>query len=89
MAGADYKTCDNCGGKSYYDADLHWDFDEEDKPNGLWNLGDISALCMECAKTHKCVVVAMDMSEVAARQKEWADHAERVRAIRARRSVKP
>jgi len=34
MAGADYRSCDVCGGKAFYDADLN--YDTGNKVNGKW-----------------------------------------------------
>ena len=84
MAGGDYQSCDLCGGKSFYDANLGWDLNEEDAPNGLWGRGDVAALCMTCAKTHKCIVVHMTQEEREARKKEWEDHRERIKARKAK-----
>ncbi len=56
MALADYRLCDVCGNKCFYDAELSYDFDEH-KPTGLYNLGDWACICNECAKTHKVVIV--------------------------------
>ena len=62
MAAADYRLCDVCGGKAFYDANLNNDFDapaEEhirDSNYKLDYLGDWAVLCRDCAKTHKCVI---------------------------------
>lgn len=56
MAGADYRSCDICGCKTYYDADLNWDFKEYPE-HGL-RLGDWKVICIECAKTHEVVIVS-------------------------------
>ena len=53
MAAADYKLCDACGGKTFYDADLH--YEDPQSPNydplpvgvGAWVV-----LCKACAETH-------------------------------------
>ena len=41
MSGADYRECDRCEGKAYYDTDTDY--------------GDalVWVLCEECAKTHR------------------------------------
>lgn len=62
MALADYRLCDLCESKAFYDANLNNDFDapeEEyirDSGYALDNLGDWAVLCKECAKTHKCTI---------------------------------
>ena len=55
MAGADYRSCDVCGTKTFYDARLDYNYDEF-PPIGLPRLGDWKVICIECAKTHKVVV---------------------------------
>ena len=47
MAYADYYLCDMCGEKCFYDANIDWD---------CQHLGDMVAICKECAKTHKTVI---------------------------------
>ena len=59
MAGCDYRSCDKCGAKTFYDAALHFDDDRVDRymdplPVGC---GDWGALCMKCAKTHEIRIV--------------------------------
>lgn len=56
MARADYRLCDKCGGKAFYDATLDYDF-RTYRDTGLWNLGDWAVLCRECAKKFECVIV--------------------------------
>lgn len=59
MAAGDYRSCDVCGGKVFYDVNLNYDYDQR-MPNGepkLDYLGDWAVICDDCAKTHKCVVV--------------------------------
>lgn len=51
MAAADYRLCDVCGSKTFYDANLDYDF-KEYPGTGLYNLGDWSVICRNCAKTH-------------------------------------
>ncbi len=60
MASADYWLCDVCGNKSFYDANLDWDWDEgltrSDRrmlPSGA---GDMAAICVNCAVTYEVVV---------------------------------
>ena len=57
MAAADYRLCDVCGGKAFYDADLYY----PDEPNDAGEflpgfVGAWAVLCDECAKTHEVVV---------------------------------
>lgn len=62
MAGADYKSCDKCGCKTFYDAVLDYDFDEEEdnlrnKETGLWNTGDHKSLCNACSINYELVIM--------------------------------
>ncbi len=57
MAGADYRSCDKCGCKTFYDSNLDYDFSDPERPHGLWSLGDWAVICIDCAKTHKCIIV--------------------------------
>lgn len=54
MAEADYKSCDVCGCKTFYDANLNYDFEEY--PHHGLRLGDWKVICIECAKLYRCVV---------------------------------
>jgi hypothetical protein len=57
MAAADYRPCDRCGKKTFYDAELDYVFDPQaDRPLPR-GLGGWAAICPECAETHRCVVV--------------------------------
>lgn len=51
MASGDYRSCDICGCKTFYDANLSYDFDEY--PETGLRLGDWKVICVECAKTHE------------------------------------
>lgn len=67
MAYCDYKLCDVCGGKAFYDANLdYYDVVSSDagsreagKPSyfKLGYVGDWAVLCDDCAKTHKTAIV--------------------------------
>lgn len=72
MAYADYRLCDVCGNKAFYDAALNYDDENYDRPAfkvagepqkymhyRLDYLGDWAVLCNDCAKTYKCVIVAI------------------------------
>jgi hypothetical protein len=55
MASADYRLCDVCHSKAFYDGNLNYDFDNCDYETGAPKLEDVDAmkvLCDDCAKTH-------------------------------------
>ena len=55
MALVDYRLCDVCGNKAFYDATLH--YDHKAYPNtGLFNVGAWKVICRECAKTHTITI---------------------------------
>ena len=56
MAGADYRSCDKCGFKSFYDADLGYQGNHRNIVD-LPGLGDWAVICRRCALTYECVVV--------------------------------
>lgn len=60
MSRADYRLCDVCDEKAFYDASLNYEHDKSG-PTGLGYrldyLGDWVVICEDCAKTHECVVV--------------------------------
>ena len=71
MAAADYRLCDVCMGKAFYDANLNYEQGgdvEGSVRNGgmdmsntsLDRLGDWCVICEDCARTHKCVIVLKD-----------------------------
>lgn len=56
MASADYRLCDRCGAKAFYDASLNY----EEGPSGedrLDQLGDWRVICVRCARTHRTTIV--------------------------------
>jgi len=71
MAAADYRLCDVCDAKTFYDTTLGYEFEEDswapfdeiDKKRGwkLGNLGDWICICKECSEKYK--VVLMDREE--------------------------
>jgi hypothetical protein len=61
MAAADYRHCDVCGCKAFYDANLNYDF-EENELTGLANVGSWKVICIECAKTHDTCVMSKERS---------------------------
>ena len=68
MASADYRLCDVCGCKVFYDSRLNYEFDKIEpeefaKEEGVqrdykldW-LGDWAVICRDCAKTKRCLIV--------------------------------
>jgi hypothetical protein len=56
MAGADYRHCDICDAKAFYDAELHHDFYEY-PDTGLAHLGEDAVICRDCARTHRTAVL--------------------------------
>lgn len=69
MAGADYYSCDMCGSKTFYDADVPYRGGREGKktnpakkvgdiPVELWPLGVgyMKVLCKDCAETYKVII---------------------------------
>ena len=56
MAAADYRLCDACGCKTFYDSNLDYDF-QEYPACGLPQLGDWAVICMNCADKYECRVV--------------------------------
>lgn len=71
MAAADYKLCDVCSGKAFYDSDLNYE-DHHDAPDRkpykvagqkadwgyrLGYLGDWSVICDGCAETHQTRII--------------------------------
>lgn len=58
MAGADYRSCDVCGGKTFYDAGLGYEFPHRKEClTVLPGVGDWAVICKTCALTHECKVV--------------------------------
>lgn len=67
MSYCDYRHCDACDAKAFYDANLNY---EQPAPEGesirgwpetkLDSLGDWVVLCRECAKTHECKIVVKE-----------------------------
>lgn len=69
MASGNYRLCDICRGKSFYDANLNYEmhFGEEQKEisvkeNGQFKhydldyLGNWSVLCQDCSKTYEIII---------------------------------
>jgi len=57
MAAADYRLCDLCNGKAFYDADLNYDGRTDQWGHPLPDhVGDWAVICEECAKTNQVVI---------------------------------
>lgn len=75
MALADYRLCDVCEGKAFYDANLNYEMSTRTNPipESEWirgnsyikldDLGDWAVLCRDCAKTHECIIQAKNKGE--------------------------
>lgn len=74
MAMCDYRLCDVCGGKAFYDANLNYELGRDRHPPepytriagqpqawgyNIDHVGDWAVLCKECAKTHQAVIVPL------------------------------
>jgi hypothetical protein len=57
MASADYKPCNVCGCKTFYDANLDYDFEEYNKNTGLYNTAQLISICNECSNENVAVIV--------------------------------
>ena len=62
MALADYRLCDVCGCKTFYDASLNYEFPENSE-YVLERLGAWRVICVDCAKTHVVVVLEKEKAE--------------------------
>lgn len=58
MAAADYYSCDLCASKTFYDAELNYEWPTEPpyEPT-LPGVGGMKVLCVSCAKTHEVVIL--------------------------------
>lgn len=65
MALADYRLCDICGRKTFYDANLNYDDDFDPALERPCGCGDWVAICVECAKAYEVKIVKKDGPEVA------------------------
>jgi len=65
MAKSDYRCCDVCGSKVFYDAHLNYNFDEcmADGSPKLDYLGDWVVICDECSEMWKCVVLKREIAQ--------------------------
>lgn len=67
MAMADYKACDLCGAKAFYDADVTdrryvatWDPGVAEG----WDPVGIAVLCPDCNKTHEAIILPRLIADV-------------------------
>ncbi len=60
MAAADYRQCDVCDSKTFYDADLP--FEIKDGEWVLSNVGDWAVICVSCAQTHEVRIIRKEAS---------------------------
>ena len=90
MALADYRLCDVCDSKVFYDANLNYDdAREKNDPESFRMAGEVepwgarldylvdwAVICSDCAKTHKTIVVPID----AQIEQERSEHFDKERA---------
>ncbi len=63
MASANYRLCDVCGCKTFYDANLSYEPPTRemiaDGQHDYWlhGLGDWAVICVECSETHEVKIV--------------------------------
>jgi len=61
MALADYRLCDLCECKTFYDAELNYDFSTNLNSNGdllpSGNVGDMKVICKKCAVENIVVIM--------------------------------
>lgn len=72
MAGADYKSCEVCGSKTFYDAVLDYDFKEYNKVTGLHRTADHKSLCEECGKKYELLVAEKSITSGSGKKTEGA-----------------
>lgn len=73
MAGADYRRCDVCDRKAFYDANLNYEWEGDGTPfrvagkpaeptdMRLDYVGDWAVICTDCVKTHRTCVIPLDV----------------------------
>lgn len=57
MALCDYRLCDKCNQKVFYDSNLNYVWNKDTGLMDLEYLGDWAVICNDCAKTWKCIIV--------------------------------
>ena len=66
MASADYKLCDMCGAKTFYDADIdcpHYETSYAPERHPQYKPILVMALCGSCAETHTLVIQPRNASD--------------------------
>lgn len=58
MAMADYRLCDVCSGKTFYDANLDYQKPDAEHAHEWWlhGVGDWAVICTKCSETHEVIV---------------------------------
>ena len=70
MAGMDYKHCDKCGTKVFYDANFNYEFEVPNdervtgRPYAFEGLGDWKTLCKKCSKGYVVAIREKTMQRV-------------------------
>lgn len=59
MAATDYRLCDLCNCKTFYDSGLPYDF-RQYPDTGLDRVGEWKVICRDCAQTHTIVILCRD-----------------------------
>ena len=64
MSGGDYKSCEVCCGKTFYDADVYhyYTFNKSESVDEEF-LVEVKALCSSCKLKYKLVVVEKKISD--------------------------
>jgi len=57
MASSDYRLCDVCDCKVFYDSHLNYNWNEATQRNELENLGAWVVVCKKCAEQYKIKLV--------------------------------
>lgn len=66
MAMSDYRLCDVCGGKAFYDANLDYRFDPVAPEQLPYGCGAWAVLCRVCVATHEVSVQPLALTASAA-----------------------
>ena len=73
MALSDYRLCDVCGAKVFYDATLNYGiqpaFSGQKQVDGVYldYLGDWKVICADCSEQYQCVI--LDLATIESRPK--------------------
>jgi len=82
VSSVDYRCCDVCGCKVFYDAYLN--YDEVDGVDPEWvvkmarEIGDWAVLCHKCAKTHRTMIVPRSKTEMMNELSDTLQHMEEI-----------